>query len=391
MLIYTSGTTGRPKGAVHTHCGFPIKAAQDLVHSFDVHDGETMYWVSDMGWMMGPWEVFGMTLLGGTVVLYDGALDYPAPDRLWAIVARHGVNVLGVSPTLIRALMRHGEQPVTSHDLSSLRILGSTGEPWNPEPWRWFFDVVGGGRLPIINYSGGTEVSGGLVAGNVLTPIKPAAFAGPPPGIAADVVDERGQPLRNHVGELVVRAPWIGMTRGFWNDPERYIQTYWSRIPGTWVHGDWAAIDEDGLWYILGRSDDTIKVAGKRLGPAEVESVLVEHAAVTEAAAIGVPDADKGQALVCFCVLRPGHAAGPALATELTALIGTRLGKPLRPKAIEFVHDLPKTRNAKVMRRVIRSVYLGEPAGDLSSLENPQAVDEIAAMSKLPSSRQGNE
>jgi acetyl-CoA synthetase len=391
MLIYTSGTTGRPKGAVHTHCGFPIKAAQDLVHSFDVHDGETMYWVSDMGWMMGPWEVFGMTLLGGTVVLYDGALDYPAPDRLWAIVARHGVNVLGVSPTLIRALMRHGGQPVTSHDLSSLRILGSTGEPWNPEPWRWFFDVVGGGRLPIINYSGGTEVSGGLVAGNVLTPIKPAAFAGPPPGIAADVVDERGQPLRNHVGELVVRAPWIGMTRGFWNDPERYIQTYWSRIPGTWVHGDWAAIDEDGLWYILGRSDDTIKVAGKRLGPAEVESVLVEHAAVTEAAAIGVPDADKGQALVCFCVLRPGHAAGPALATELTALIGTRLGKPLRPKAIEFVHDLPKTRNAKVMRRVIRSVYLGEPAGDLSSLENPQAVDEIAAMSKLPSSRQGNE
>jgi acetyl-CoA synthetase len=378
MIIYTSGTTGRPKGAVHTHCGFPIKAAQDMVHCFDVHAGETMYWVSDMGWMMGPWEVFGMTLAGGTIVLYDGALDYPGPDRLWGLVEAHRVNILGVSPTLIRSLMRHGEDPVRSHDLRSLRILGSTGEPWNPEPWRWLFDVAGGGRLPIINYSGGTEVSGGLVAGNVLTPLKPAAFAGPPPGIAADVVDDEGHPVRNRVGELVVRAPWIGMTRGFWKDPDRYLQTYWSRFPDVWVHGDWAAIDEDGLWYIVGRSDDTIKIAGKRVGPAEVESVLVEHAAVLEAAAIGVPDELKGQALVCFCVLRPGYAGSTALATELKALVATRLGKPLRPGTIRFVADLPKTRNAKVMRRVIRSAYLGEPRGDLSSLENPDAVEQIA-------------
>jgi acetyl-CoA synthetase len=377
MLIYTSGTTGRPKGAVHTHCGFPIKAAQDMAHCFDVHAGDTMYWVSDMGWMMGPWEVFGMTLLGGTVVLYDGAPDYPGPDRLWSLVARHRVNVLGVSPTLIRSLMRHGEEPVRRHDLSSLRILGSTGEPWNPEPWRWLFEVAGGARLPIINYSGGTEVSGGLVAGNVLTPLKPAAFAGPPPGIAADVVDDQGRPVRNRVGELVVRAPWLGMTKGFWKDPDRYIQTYWSRFPDVWVHGDWAAIDEDGLWYILGRSDDTIKIAGKRLGPAEVESVLVEHPAVVEAAAIGVPDELKGQSLVCFCVLRAGHDPGPALSDELKALVASRLGKPLRPEAVRFVADLPKTRNAKVMRRVIRAAYLGEPAGDLTSLENPQAVAEI--------------
>jgi acetyl-CoA synthetase len=380
MIIYTSGTTGRPKGAVHSHCGFPIKTAQDMVHCFDVHDGDTMYWVSDMGWMMGPWEVFGMTLLGGTVVLYDGALDFPAPDRLWSIVERHGVNILGVSPTLIRALMKHGEDPVRAHDLSSLRILGSTGEPWNPEPWKWFFDIVGGGRLPIINYSGGTEVSGGLVSGNILTPQKPAAFAGPPPGIAADVVDDQGRPVRNQVGELVVRAPWIGMTRGFWNDSERYMQTYWSRFPGVWVHGDWAAIDEDGLWYILGRSDDTIKIAGKRLGPAEVESVLVDDPAVIEAAAIGVPDEMKGQALVCFVVLRPSSPPGAELIARLTALVVDRLGKPLKPKAIEFVRDLPKTRNAKVMRRVIRSAYLGDDPGDLSSLENPQAVDDIRAV-----------
>jgi acetyl-CoA synthetase len=385
MIIYTSGTTGRPKGAVHTHCGFPIKAAQDMVHAFDVHAGETMYWVTDMGWMMGPWEAFGMTLLGGTMVLYDGALDHPGPDRLWAIAARHGVNILGVSPTLVRSLMRHGSEPVHAHDLSSLRVLGSTGEPWNPEPWRWLFDTAGGGRLPIINYSGGTEVSGGLVAGNVLTPLKPAAFAGPPPGIAADVVDDAGRPVRNQVGELVVRAPWIGMTRGFWNDRARYEQTYWSRFPGVWVHGDWAAVDDDGLWYILGRSDDTIKIAGKRLGPAEVESVLVEHPAVLEAAAIGVPDEMKGQALVCFCVLRAGIDAGQDLAEVLKALVATRLGKPLKPAVVVFVADLPKTRNAKVMRRVVRSAYLGDPPGDLSSLENPQAVDGITRARRIRS------
>ena len=377
MIIYTSGTTGRPKGTVHSHCGFPIKAAQDMAHCFDVHDTDTMYWVSDIGWMMGPWELFGMTLLGGTAVIYDGAMNHPGPDRLWTLVERHGVSVLGVSPSLIRALMRHGEAPVVRHDLSSLRVLGSTGEPWDPESWRWLFDTAGGGRLPIINYSGGTEVSGGLLAGNVLSPIKPCSFAAPPPGIAADVVDDAGRPVRNRVGELVVRAPWIGMTLGFWKDPERYEQTYWSRFPGVWVHGDWAAIDEDGFWYILGRSDDTIKIAGKRLGPAEVESVLVEHPAVIESAAIGVPDDAKGQALVCFCVLRPGHTASDALAEDLKSLVATRLGKPLRPRTIEFLLDLPKTRNAKVLRRVIRASYLGEAPGDLSSLENPQAVEEI--------------
>jgi acetyl-CoA synthetase len=377
MILYTSGTTGTPKGALHTHCGFPVKAAQDMAHGLDLKQADTLYWVTDMGWMMGPWEVFGTTLLGAAMLFYDGALDYPGPDRLWSLVERHAVTILGVSPTLVRALMRHGDQPVKNHDLSRLRILGSTGEPWNPEPWRWLFETAGKKRLPIINYSGGTEISGGIVMGNVLTPLKPCSFAGPLPGMAADVVDEQGRPVRGQVGELVIRQPWIGMTRGFWQDRERYLQTYWSRFPDIWVHGDWAAIDEDGLWYILGRSDDTIKVAGKRVGPAEIESVLVAHPAVSEAAAIGVADSVKGEAVVCFCVLKAEANGDEKLAEELKGKVARDLGKPLRPAVVKFVADLPKTRNAKVMRRVIRAAYLGQEPGDLSALENPQSVEEF--------------
>ncbi|MFQ5611944.1 MAG: AMP-binding protein [Anaerolineae bacterium] len=377
MIIYTSGTTGRPKGAVHTHCGFPLKGAQDMAHGLDLHPEDTLYWMTDMGWMMGPWQVFGTLLLGASMLFYDGSPDYPEIDRVWALVERHGVTALGISPTFARMLMAHGDAPVKKHDLSSLRITGSTGEAWNPDPWLWFFNTVCRREVPIINYSGGTEISGGILMGNVLLPLKPCAFSGPVPGMAADVVDDDGNPLRNAVGELVVRQPWIGMTRGFWKDPERYIATYWSRFPNTWVHGDFAAIDEDGLWYILGRSDDTIKVAGKRLGPAEVESVLVGHPAVAEAAAIGVPDEIKGQAVVCFCVLQSQATPDDTLRDELQALIVDNMGKPLAPKAIKFVGAIPQTRNAKVMRRVIRAAYLGQDPGDLSALVNPEAVEEI--------------
>ena len=380
MIIYTSGTTGRPKGAVHSHCGFPIKSAQDMRHGLDLHPDETLFWMTDMGWMMGPWEVFGTLLLGATMMLYDGAPDFPEPDRVWQLVDRHKVTALGVSPTLIRALRsRSGgsDEIVHRHDLSSLRKFASTGEPWNPDPWMWLFQNVGRGKLPIINYSGGTEISGGIVMGNVLTPMKPCAFSGPLPGMAADVVDENGKSVRGQVGELVIREPWIGMTRGFWKDRERYIDTYWSRFPDVWVHGDWAAVDSDGLWYILGRSDDTIKVGGKRVGPAEVESILVAHPQVSEAAAIGVPDSIKGEALVCFCVLKKGANGDLTLAGELKKNVGRDLGKALAPREVVFVADIPKTRNAKVMRRIVRAVYLGEKLGDTSALENPASLDEI--------------
>jgi len=377
MVIYTSGTTGKPKGAQHTHCGFPVKAAQDMAFGTDVHQGDIIYWMTDMGWMMGPWLVFGALLLGSPFVIYDGAPDYPGTDRLWELVEKYAITQLGVSPTLIRSLIPYGDEQIKKHDLSSLRFFASTGEPWNPDPWMWLFEKVGESKRPIINYSGGTEISGGIVMGNPILPLKPCAFSAPCPGIAADVLDENGNPIRNAVGELVIKGPWIGMTRGFWKDKERYLDTYWSRWENIWVHGDFAAIDSDGLWYILGRSDDTIKIAGKRLGPAEVESILVRHESVVEAAAIGVPHEVKGSELVLFAVLKPDASPNDVLRQELRKMVVDEMGKPLAPKSILFVSDLPKTRNAKVMRRMIRSAYLGQEPGDTSSLVNPQAVEEI--------------
>jgi acetyl-CoA synthetase len=381
MIIYTSGTTGRPKGAVHVHGGFPIKSAQDLAHQFDLGPGDALFWFTDLGWMMGPWAISGALLRGAKLVLYEGAPDFPGPDRLWAIVAGHRVTHLGLSPTVIRALMAHGEEPVRAHDRTSLRVLGSTGEPWNPDPWWWFFRTVGDGRCPIVNYSGGTEVSGGIVGGNVLGPIKPASFSGPCIGTAADVVDEAGRPVRGAVGELVIRAPMPGMTRGFWGDDSgRYEATYWERFPGTWLHGDWASIDADGFWYIHGRSDDTLKIAGKRVGPAEVESAAVAHASVLEAAAIGVPHEIKGEVVVVLVVLRPGERDDAGLRAAIASTVAGQLGKPLKPERVAVVRALPKTRSGKVMRRAIRAAWLGLDPGDLSGLDDPHTLDAIRAV-----------
>jgi acetyl-CoA synthetase len=380
LVIYTSGTTGRPKGAVHVHGGFPLKSAVDLAHCFDLQAGDVLFWFTDMGWMMGPWAVCGALLLGATLVIYEGTPDFPGPDRLWAVAERHAVTHLGISPTAIRALMTHGSEPVRAHDLSSLFVLGSTGEPWNPDPWWWLHRAVGGERLPIINYSGGTEISGGIVGCTTMTPIAPCSFAGPCPGMAADVVDGDGRPVRGEVGELVIRQPWPGMTQGFWRDPDRYLEAYWQRLPGVWVHGDWARIDPDGFWYISGRSDDTIKVAGKRIGPAEVESAAVAHPGVVEALAVGVPDEVKGEAIVVFAVVRASAQLGEPLASAVGETVVDRLGKSFRPAVVHLVPALPKTRNGKILRRVARAAYLGLDAGDVSALEDPATLEPIRAL-----------
>jgi acetyl-CoA synthetase len=274
--------------------------------------------------------------------------------------------------------MTKGDQWAKARDRSSLRAFGSTGEPWNPDPWWWLFRVVGESRCPILNYSGGTEISGGIVSSFTIAPQMPGSFSGPVPGVAADVVDEHCQPVRGAVGELVIRQPWVGMTRGFWQDPERYVETYWSRWPNVWYHGDWARIDDDGSWFILGRSDDTIKLAGKRVGPAEVESAAVAHPAVAEAAAIGVPHDVKGEALVVLIVTRPSTGPSDAMREEIRLLIANQLGRALRPDVVRFVTELPRTRNGKILRRIARSAYLGQSdQGDLSALENPAALAAI--------------
>jgi acetyl-CoA synthetase len=377
LVIYTSGTTGAPKGTVLTHGGFGMKNAHDWAYVFDMDERARMFWVTDLGWLMGPMLITGTLLVGGTVVLFEGTPDYPKPDQLWQLSARHRVTHLGISPTAVRALMPYGADWIAPHDLSALRIIGSTGEPWNPEPYRWLFEHVGKGRVPILNYTGGTEISGGILASFPICPIKPCAFNGPIPGMAADCYGEDGRPVRGEVGELVITRPWPGMTAGFWQDADRYLETYWSRWPGVWVHGDWAYVDEDGHWFIHGRSDDTLKIAGKRVGPAEIESVLVGHPAVNEAAAIGMPHEIKGEAVVCFAVLRPGFLPSDILRRELQEHVGQAMGKALRPDRVLFARELPKTRSAKIMRRVIRATYLGKEPGDLSSLDNPGGISAI--------------
>ncbi|HEV7726624.1 MAG TPA: AMP-binding protein [Modestobacter sp.] len=374
LLLYTSGSTGRPKGCVHTHAGLPFKVALEARHGMGVDQDSSMLWLTDMGWVMGSFVITAALTNGGTAVFFEGVPDWPEPDRLWAVAERSATTVLGISPTVVRALMAHGDSWPDRHDLPLLQAIGSTGEPWNIDPWRWCAEHVGKGRAPIINISGGTEIGGSLLCGSTYLPVKPASFPGPTLGVVADVVDEQGRSVRGQIGELVVRSVWPGMTAGFWRDEERYLASYWQRFPGIWHHGDLAYVDADGYWFLLGRSDDTIKVAGKRLGPAEVESLLVSDERVIEAAAIGVPDDVKGEALVCFVVLREGVDADAA-AVALGGAVTTALGKAMAPRAVHVVDALPKTRNGKVLRRVARASYIRAPQGDLTSLEDTSVLE----------------
>jgi acetyl-CoA synthetase len=378
LLAYTSGTTGAPKGVVHVQGGFLVSIAREAAYQADLRTGDVMHFATDMGWIMGPWTLVGAGALGATIVFAEGAPDWPRPDRLWRTVEAERVTSLGLSPTLARALAPHG---APAADLSSLRTFVTTGEPWNPGPYRWLFEDVGGSRVPIINCSGGTEVGACFLSPTVAGPIKACSLGGPALGMAMDVVDEHGRSLvgSGEVGELVCRRPFPGMTRGFWRDPQKFLDTYWSRLPGVWVHGDWASADADGFWFLHGRSDDTLNIAGKRVGPAELESAAIAHSAVREAAAIGVPHEVKGETSWIFCCLLPGFEPSEALEREIAAAVAERLGKAFAPGRVLFVDALPRTRSAKIVRRAVRATALGTDPGDLSSLENPESLDAIAA------------
>ncbi len=372
LLAYTSGTTGRPKGALHVQGSLLLSIAREAAYQSDVRAGDRVLFVTDMGWIMGPWTVVGAGALGASVVYLEGAPDWP-DDRLWRLVEEERVTMLGVSPTLVRALIPKG---VPEADLSSLRAITTTGEPWNAGPYDWLNEhAARGGRIPIINISGGTEVGACFLSVTPMAPAKAVSLGFPALGQAMEVYSPEGEPLRGEVGELVCKNAWPGMTRGIWGDDERYLDSYWRRFPGVWTHGDWASIDGDGYWYLHGRSDDTLNIAGKRIGPAELESAALDHPSVAEAAAIGVPHEVKGETAWIFVALKPGAEEDAA---GIKAAVAASLGKAFAPERVLFVSALPKTRSAKIVRRAVRAKALGEDPGDLSTLENPDVLEEIA-------------
>ncbi len=378
LLLYTSGTTGRPKGAVISHAGALLQPAKEHYFNMDMKDGDILFWISDIGWMMGPWQIIGTQHHGLTHFIMEGAPDYPKPDRIWHLVETYGITHLGFSATLIRLLKRYGDEYVKIHDLSSLKAFGNTGEPIDEKSWWWLLEVVGERRCPIINLSGGTEIFGCFVLPSPIMPLKPSTLGYNGLGMATDVVDENGNSVIGEVGYLVCKKPTPSMTRGLWKDPARYLDTYWSRFENMWFHGDWALRDQDGYFYILGRADDVIKVAGKRIGPAEIETAANKHPMVAETAAIGVPDPVKGEVISLYVVLKPGQEPTPDLKPEITEYVVRELGKPFKPSKIHIVKDLPRTRSGKIMRRVIKAIEIGRgELGDLSSLENPDSIEYV--------------
>jgi acetyl-CoA synthetase len=381
MLLYSSGTTGTPKGIVHTHAGVQMQTAKEIYFGFDHKPSDRFFWVSDIGWMMGPWTLIGNHTFGGTIFMYEGAPDYPNPDRFWEMINRHGLTVFGISPTAIRALRKYGDEYVDNHDLSSLRLLGSTGEPWDPESWLWFYEKVGGGEAPIMNISGGTEICGCFLMPMPIQPLKPCSLGGPGLGMDIDIIDSDGNSVvdSNERGYLVARDSCPSMTKSLWSGDERYLEEYWSTWDDLWDHGDWAQKDEDGFWFLHGRADDALNVAGRKVGPAEIEGVLIEHDAVNQAAAVGVSDNTTGTAVVTYVVLEDGVEESNDLRDELRALVGEEHGKPFRPRELLFVSEFPKTQSGKIIRRAISSIYQGEDLGDMSSIENPGSLDEISS------------
>ncbi len=371
FLLYTSGTTGKPKAIVHTHGGYQVGTATTLKYAFDLKPEDRWWCAADPGWITGhSYIVYGPLILGATSIMYEGAPTHPYPDRWWRIVERYGVTILYTAPTAIRGLMRFGDAWVKKRDTSTLRILGSVGEPINPEAWRWYHEVVGQGRCPIIDTWWQTETGAFMITPVPSFPLKPGSGTKPFPGISAEILDEEGKPVGpGEEGKLVITSPWPSMLRGIYKDPDRYLEQYWSTYEGKYLTGDSAKVDEDGYFWIIGRVDDVIKVSGYRLGSAEIESGLVSHDAVAEAAAIGIPDDLKGSVIHAFVILRAGMTGSPELVQELKDHVGHEVGPIAKPAVIEFTDSLPKTRSGKIMRRLLKARAMGLPEGDTSTLE----------------------
>jgi acetyl-CoA synthetase len=371
FILYTSGTTGRPKGVVHTHGGYMVGTYATMRDVFDVRDDDRYWCAADPGWVTGhSYIVYGPLLNGATSFIYEGAPNYPYPNRWWRMVEQFGITILYTAPTAIRGLMRFGDAWPNRHDLSSLRLLGSVGEPINPEAWRWYHSVIGKGRCPIMDTWWQTETGAFMITPLPITPLKPGSATRPFFGIDAAVVDDKGQPVKSgEEGYLVIRKPWPAMLRTIYRDPERYREQYWGKFGNMYQAGDAARIDSDGYIWIIGRMDDVLKVSGYRLGTAEVESALVSHASVAEAAAIGVPHELKGHAIHAFVVLKAGVEQSETLGETLRQHVGHEMGPIAKPDTIHFSESLPKTRSGKIMRRVLKARLLGQPEGDLTTLE----------------------
>jgi len=379
FFLYTSGTTGKPKGIIHAHGGYAVGTAHTLKWVFDMKDEDIWWCAADIGWITGhSYIVYAPLILGATSILYEGAPNYPQPDRWWQIIEKFNVTQLYTSPTSIRLFMKYGEEWIKQHDLSTLRILGSVGEPINPEAWMWYYKHVGNENCQIMDTWWQTETGHFILSPLPVTPLKPGSATKALPGLAADVVNEKGETVQNVGGNLILTHPWPGMLRGIYKNPERYKKTYWSKFEGIYIAGDVTRKDNDGYFWIQGRADDVLNVSGHRIGNSEVESALVSHPLVAEAAVIGKPHSLKGESITSYVVLKKDVEPNDQLRKELFEHVGKEMGKIARPDEIWFVNDVPKTRSGKIMRRVIRSKALGNEVGDISTLANPEAVEEIA-------------